>query len=377
MSEYEKYQLQWMLDHGYSLRELIRELDDERQDHHPQASLMEVFDDWEMNTGFMGNIWACENEWEDCEARMPMKPQVIRLPLETYKTAIGEFQLRLTAEENPGPEFGPEIIVGLSDGNDNYLQDLVTIREREHKTRDGKAEPAIETLIWTDETSESYTDRNIIKIYPVLKRDTSHPDEYMSEDLARKCPDNWVKTAMDLAEENRTTPDEALKESLSIHGIVDMGYMTKVTDMEEDELFNALRGKVFPMPEPHDENGEIRYFTEEQLLTGTHEQLEKRLREAMAMADTSPDFDEEVIALQKNLCGKCFTPDHEAIKAVLANKGSFDSYGIPHFTEDVFNSLHYAGNSITEPGKRSLMLPTEYGPSLFIEDKHFVIDRKE
>lgn len=65
MTNYQKYQLQWMIDHDHSIQELVRELDSAREDFHPQESLMEVFDEWEMNTGFMGQIWVCEEEWED------------------------------------------------------------------------------------------------------------------------------------------------------------------------------------------------------------------------------------------------------------------------------------------------------------------------
>lgn len=64
-SEYEKMQLRWMLDHDCSLSDLLKELDEERQNHHPQESLLEVFKDWEMNSGFSGMIWPCEKEAED------------------------------------------------------------------------------------------------------------------------------------------------------------------------------------------------------------------------------------------------------------------------------------------------------------------------
>lgn len=72
MTDYQKYQLQWMIDHGYSLQDLIHELTDcqfsdpEYNDgtHIPVSCL---FDEWKANIGFGSEIWACEAEWENCE----------------------------------------------------------------------------------------------------------------------------------------------------------------------------------------------------------------------------------------------------------------------------------------------------------------------
>lgn len=70
MTGYEKYQLQWMIDHGYSIRDLIHELSKYQQwiDCGESQPLDEIFDEWEYNAGFGSEIWACENEWLDCEA---------------------------------------------------------------------------------------------------------------------------------------------------------------------------------------------------------------------------------------------------------------------------------------------------------------------
>ena len=75
MNKYQKYQLQWMIDHGYSIQDLIRELT-ELQFEDPEDSdristpISELFNEWEHDVGFGSNIWACEDEWRDVEGNM-------------------------------------------------------------------------------------------------------------------------------------------------------------------------------------------------------------------------------------------------------------------------------------------------------------------
>lgn len=72
MTKYEKYQLQWMIDHGYSLKSLVDELT-QLQYGDPEDSgtistpVSELFARWEADVGFGSEIWACEAEWKDCE----------------------------------------------------------------------------------------------------------------------------------------------------------------------------------------------------------------------------------------------------------------------------------------------------------------------
>lgn len=73
MSAYEKYQLQWMIDHGYTLKNLIEELqnlqyEDPEDSDRISTPVEELFDEWETDIGFGGSmIWACRKEWEECE----------------------------------------------------------------------------------------------------------------------------------------------------------------------------------------------------------------------------------------------------------------------------------------------------------------------
>lgn len=62
MTEYQKYQLQWMINHGFSLKDLIQELDELREESDPDMSLESIFADWEFGYGFGSEIWACESE---------------------------------------------------------------------------------------------------------------------------------------------------------------------------------------------------------------------------------------------------------------------------------------------------------------------------
>ena len=65
--KYEEYQLQWMIEHGHPLQYLMRELD-EYQCRDRSMSVSELFDDWERESGFHSDIWACEDEWLKSES---------------------------------------------------------------------------------------------------------------------------------------------------------------------------------------------------------------------------------------------------------------------------------------------------------------------
>jgi len=71
MNEYEKYRLQWMLDHDYSLPDLLERLSDiamnENLDEiqNPRVMLNEAFESLEYEQGFDNEeIWLCKDEWE-------------------------------------------------------------------------------------------------------------------------------------------------------------------------------------------------------------------------------------------------------------------------------------------------------------------------
>lgn len=62
---YEKYKLDWMLKHGYTLTDLMDELNSMQEESEDTVS--QLFIDWEYGFGFRGEIWACFNEFIDNE----------------------------------------------------------------------------------------------------------------------------------------------------------------------------------------------------------------------------------------------------------------------------------------------------------------------
>lgn len=66
--EYRKYQLRWMAEHGHSLQDLIRELEELRaEDESVDMPLNLLFEQWEMDRGFGGELWACFQEFVSSE----------------------------------------------------------------------------------------------------------------------------------------------------------------------------------------------------------------------------------------------------------------------------------------------------------------------
>lgn len=75
-TDYQNYQLQWMRDHAYSLEHLMMSLEKYRQNTFG-LTIPELFEEWEFNQGFDGEIWVCENEFNDCEAQENPKQDVV------------------------------------------------------------------------------------------------------------------------------------------------------------------------------------------------------------------------------------------------------------------------------------------------------------
>ncbi len=69
MTEYQKFQLQWMADHSYSLDDLINELEKCRN-MTTEESIRNLFYTWQNEIGFSGSIWPCKSEWNDCERNL-------------------------------------------------------------------------------------------------------------------------------------------------------------------------------------------------------------------------------------------------------------------------------------------------------------------
>lgn len=68
---YQKYQLDWMMKHGYGIGDLIELLAETEKEAWdcglPDANCESVFDDWELDVGFNGSLWVCFNEFLGAE----------------------------------------------------------------------------------------------------------------------------------------------------------------------------------------------------------------------------------------------------------------------------------------------------------------------
>ena len=72
---YEAYKLDWMIQHGYTLTDLIKEVGIYMKEC--EENIRDSFDDWEFECGFGGEIWACYDEF--CENEYQNKEYIKQL----------------------------------------------------------------------------------------------------------------------------------------------------------------------------------------------------------------------------------------------------------------------------------------------------------
>ena len=65
MKAYEQYKLRWMMDHGYSLEDLVRGLAEMQAESEPGTPVDELLHIWEKDRGLGEAIWACLEEFQD------------------------------------------------------------------------------------------------------------------------------------------------------------------------------------------------------------------------------------------------------------------------------------------------------------------------
>ena len=65
---YEKYKLDWMISHSYTLYDLAVTLEYMR-DEMPHEKISTILSEWEDHEGFDGEIWACFDEFFETEYR--------------------------------------------------------------------------------------------------------------------------------------------------------------------------------------------------------------------------------------------------------------------------------------------------------------------
>lgn len=160
MTKYEEYQLQWMIDHGYSIDDLIRNVQaiwkslDEDKEEEEIIDVMNAYEVWYDSFGFGQSIWACEDEWEDYEAQEPSSKDQLKIRL---------LNGTLVATLSSDPNY-PGIDVEYIDDHDlgeSLSRPRILIEAPE--TEDAGQE--LRCLIWNDPLSEDYSEEiNLINI---------------------------------------------------------------------------------------------------------------------------------------------------------------------------------------------------------------------
>lgn len=91
------------------------------------------------------------------------------------------------------------------------------------------------------------------------------------------------------------TASEALAVSIAEKAHVDLSYMSELTGMSEESIAEELTGVIFRLPAPVGDDGNPRYVTADEYLSGN---VRQKLREARAAAEISPVFEPNVHALE-------------------------------------------------------------------------------
>lgn len=64
---YHKYQLHWMMDRGYSIKDLMEAVSKCQDDFDNTIDVLDAFTEWEHDVGFSGELWVCFGEFIDAE----------------------------------------------------------------------------------------------------------------------------------------------------------------------------------------------------------------------------------------------------------------------------------------------------------------------
>ena len=74
---YEICRLQWMMDHGFTIPDLIKNLEsmieEDANESGESTGLQSLFQDWEFGIGFDSEIWPCYQEFLENEYPMMLK----------------------------------------------------------------------------------------------------------------------------------------------------------------------------------------------------------------------------------------------------------------------------------------------------------------
>lgn len=86
LSDYERYQLEWMIEHGHSLTELVEDMSELSYDM-PNTDIGALFDAWEADCGFGGEVYASESEWREAEGKEQNRDRLSKKSVKRSETA--------------------------------------------------------------------------------------------------------------------------------------------------------------------------------------------------------------------------------------------------------------------------------------------------
>lgn len=96
LTDYERYQLEWMIDHGHSLKEFVQGLD--LVDRDGIDSLEDAYAIWENDYGFTGEVFSNEREFKEEDL-----PEIMRKP--EHETEMGRILKKGGALYSPAVPF--------------------------------------------------------------------------------------------------------------------------------------------------------------------------------------------------------------------------------------------------------------------------------
>lgn len=155
MTPYQKYQLQWMIDHDKSLDDLIHELHEYEQECEEKEPLPSLYHLWIQDSGFNGELFVSESEYKDYEGANTEDEEI--------QNAFKEFLLK---------EYPSTIIDYYWDQNEQLSSDdLEKILELAQTYKMTFIDSANEYLLSANEPFQTYEyeseiiDENIRKFY--------------------------------------------------------------------------------------------------------------------------------------------------------------------------------------------------------------------
>lgn len=125
---YSKYQLNWMSMHGYGLDDIISRLNGLEKDE-PNRKVETLYQEWEYNSGFNGELWACYDEFLSSEYkdRFYMRKILDDYQYAHYLDDIGKNEITLSAVDKLSVRTPLGEIYARFNGNFDYPGIMVSV----------------------------------------------------------------------------------------------------------------------------------------------------------------------------------------------------------------------------------------------------------